>query len=259
MPRYNWLGNVVVGNGGLKPVNIEDIQKRVNAMKAKKAPVPAKPKVEVVDFRTIPERSTRLPRFIMNYENIEEMQLRLRGSIVTIRDEPHYVEAIMPYVQEGDLAGPGYQVHDKKGVIKMLVHNVHGFNLRTPDPGYITIDDGCYFIYRVPAKVYRQGICNENTICIRAVNAMPSRLFGFQMNSVLKALDERPLLRYTGKEDFRHDFRLSDRVALVRDGVLVQALYKQNKVGFIEDGKVKLQVDNLWAAKALEAVGLEVI
>lgn len=76
-----------------------------------------------------------------------------------------------------------------------------------PRKGFFNTKDGCYFLYRVPARQYRRGVCMDNT-CIEVLSSNGSFM---QVGLSLELLSA-----YVGKQEFKKFHETSSSYAISR-------------------------------------------
>lgn len=225
-----------------------------------------------------PEKSTRINRFRPKYENWEECRLRLRDSIVTLYDTYVYVMDVnMARDSDTNEYGTCAVAYDQTGVNKYYLLHDHGMNLRSIDPGYVEIPDlGVYWIYRIPARVYKQGNNRENTRMRKPGQVNGGYLSRDHIRAILRGLENRTVNQFSQAtldhhiqmyDDFGNNqgYRLSDAVCIYitakRYGSKrFKVEYKGRELGYIKEGIVYLDTSDYhhpWVGRALDRVGLK--
>lgn len=211
-------------------------------------------------FRQMTERSTRLPRFKLEYASVDECRMRLEGTFVTIQDNMIKVMKI-DMVRQGGEYGVGCTAMDSENDYTQLLFAKEGMNLRSPDPGYIQVGPKAYFYRRIPARIYKQGICADNTFFSLAGKDLRSALFGMVPDSMLlKAFNNRPVIQYDPQlMEGKDSLRLSDRVAVFKKNGRHTVEHKGVTLGSINGRRVFVQNPSVWVENALNSVGLEAV
>jgi len=212
-------------------------------------------------FRTMTERSTRLPRFKLEYATQEEGRMRLEGTLVTVQDRMVKVVKVTQVRQDGE-AGMGCVAIDENGDQSYLLFSKEGMNFRSPDPGYIQIGSAAFHFRRRPARVYKQGISGENTYFSKVGRDGQTPLFGrVPDHTIIRAFNERPVIQFhEGLMEDKESVRLSDRVAVFkRNGGKFHVEHRGVVLGVLKEGKVRVENCSVWVENALNAVGIEAI
>ena len=140
------------------------------------APSSQKSSTEVIRIK---RRGEATPRFSLPYSS-EEMRLRLRGTIVTIDDRVCYVAQAGESVRDSTFrteVGPGLVVHYSDLSGAYIVPRLHTLDYRPFEPGYVQRIPMYAEVYiRKPARIFRQGIHQENTVFIDAVTSQSRNL-----------------------------------------------------------------------------------
>jgi hypothetical protein len=213
-------------------------------------------------YRGMTERSTRLPRFKLEYASQDEARMRLEGTLITVQDRMVKVQKIQTVRQDGQV-GTGCVAMDQDGDLMYLLFSVDGMNFRSPDPGFIQIGNEAYYFRRKPARVYKQGINSENTYFTKAGRPERVPLFGgVPDHIIIKAFNERPVVLFNEAEALlKSSHRLSDRIAVFKkNGGRLHVAHRDFVLGPLEKGnRVKVQDCCPWVENALNAVGIEAI
>lgn len=210
------------------------------------------------------------PVYYMPYDTIEEINLRLSGSVIRLHGKAVY---IVEAVAEGDplqftlwfkknLHGDAYKHIYKEG---------SGFDLSPFKSRYIDSNGYAYWCYRKPVRgCYKQGACSKNTF-MRMVgkekdDGMSTSSFLSAHNSdvelvqVMDGIKKIRQQRDNGNAYF--NAMLSPDVALVFKDRNYRVEYRGNNVGIFDVERNVLLADtpeitaNIWAIRRLDAVGI---
>ena len=214
----------------------------------------------------------------IQYESLEEAQMRLVGSVVSYDGEPVYiraVEAVAPGDPKPDIfrvyAKPLPLVNDRgdedPAQFRKFISS-RKFDFSTPRLGWFVGDKGrLYFASRAPLRQQRQGL-SQNNLGINDVRGMG----GMNFNRALACQGFVDMLKGV-VHDFDHSYGLMVRdpelsgvalnyeFALIRDDDLPELIYlyhKMNKVGFIAQGRTVLKNNVQYLRESLLEVGLRI-
>jgi hypothetical protein len=114
--------------------------------------------------KTVSSSNIETPPFWMEYETREEMNTRLSHSIITYKGKPFYVHDV---TADKQLVGYG----TNENMSRLPFKKNTGLNLRSIEPGYVQGQGtDAFYLCRLPARVYRQGITSQNSRLIRVGN-----------------------------------------------------------------------------------------
>lgn len=214
------------------------------------------------ELREDEEMTRKLPPFKLPYGTLEEASLRLRNTVIMVKNDPVWI----------------YEVggRDHKS-IELYVENVNGArsklplakvpDLRSPAPGYIEYNGSVCYLSRVPERVFQQGLNNKNGQ-LREVGR--GRTFEVGVRAVLDGLGKRKPVRWAEKHKAQLDselavvrcIRLSDHVAAYRSRRgQISVEYRGRYLGVL-NGRVVTAGDPgdllpTWITNDLGEVGLE--
>lgn len=221
-------------------------------------------KIPELDTKNLTEKVFDRPRlrpFRLNYDTIDEVKMRFKGTCILIKGNPFYVSDTrvnkrLFYLLLED-------IEDKKSTI--CLDEVSDF--RSPPPGYVQMETEHAYMTRVPARVNQQGLNSQNTT-LRRVST--GKNISFNSKGLVAALSSKGSIT-PWKEDFRDlmvnkvipEFRLSDEVALfTKKGVQsVYAGYRGRVFGTLEEGNTVKAYDEddliqPWVKKHFDKVQL---
>jgi hypothetical protein len=219
--------------------------------------------------KDIPEKEKKLPRFKPIYENREEAKLRLVGTIITLYDTPCYISDVGTVIDTvTNEQGLGAIVTQPGGRTIQVVFNPHGMDMRSPEPGYVTMDSSAYYMIRRPARVARQGLSKENvTLKLAGDKNFIGIPRPFTLINLAQALAERDVVRWTPQiyADLLNPMRpnsrrLSNRIAIYnssKKGPSVE--FKGRTLGPLENDTAlvaELDAEASWIMDAMTEVGL---
>lgn len=181
---------------------------------------------------------------MMRYESENDVNLRLKSSLVRKGNEPVYVQA----------------VEDKETVV---VHNCHTgrkerievekLNL-TPVPlGYVITGGDVVYVTRKPTRKYKQGLTNDNS---SAKHVLTGRPVAVRMNDEGLAktiMGEFPSI----EEAFQRCREGADIIPFSRNWAVANCkdelcvMYKCEVVGYVGDNSVMLSPDKYYLKESL--------
>lgn len=172
-------------------------------------------------------RGEATPPFMLPYETVEELSLRLRGTFITIDGHPSYIERVEDRVHDEIVPkciGRGFYCWFADGSRRWLTIHGHKIDLRPFEPGFVQWKSEVLYFCRPPARIYRQGTNFENGMVYQHVlrdMATPFPWRGFGQMGLLGLFASRnsevilPNELEEGKE-----YRLTNRLAIgTHDGV----------------------------------------
>lgn len=205
------------------------------------------------------ERGEATPKFFIAYGSVEEYNLRIRHTYISYKGSPVYVHSIgtsergIPNeIMVTDIRG--------KNILINLLRDAGHLDARSYAPGYVG-DVGfgsghqAGYLARTPARVYRQGICNENAH-IRGLGGFVVPLGDISIKSFLAALEARlkpqPFTQELLKEVLRDSRKYGHSGAFLSTNFAVGALghdagiyYRDHKVATISpDGEIHKNLIN---------------
>lgn len=221
----------------------------------------------------------------VQYETLEEAEMRLNSTVVLYDGEPVYVSRIASaapgdpkpdifrvYAQPlpmDKLEGPNPREQFRKFISSKK------FDLSTFKMGFMNKDGKIYYCSRKPRRQYKQGISN-NTLCCEEVTAGPvnpymdprpnlqlskliyERCFVDMIKGVYPTFQDAVKLL---ENDDTSAVAFSREYALVKDTDLDGLFYlyhKQDKVGFILNDQINLAKKMKCLKEALVELGLKV-
>ena len=225
--------------------------------RAQDAPaLPENVKTELPDGKLESTRLT-LPSLSINYDQIEEINLRLRDCLILAKGLPYLVYTVVP-------AKKAFDIYLNDGEFMYRTPFSPEINLRSIEPGYISNNGEAYYMYRVPGKVYKQGLNQQNTMIARCgAGGSPIR-----PQVLLPALRNRKDRRWNNTleilfhEGALKSLRMSNSVAVYRkeDRKNPSVEYRGRKLGILIDGRVDAEETDRemsWIYKDLHHVNLE--
>jgi len=204
-------------------------------------------------------RRNALKAFKINYDNSDEINLRLGNSIIQVDQKA--------YVVRGVSDNSVLSIKDHEGRFYYL-DLAEVPDLRTPPACYVVLNNRTSHLERLPRRVQRQGITSDNT-GLKPVGSTEVILGGWRADHLLLGLNTRSDLKYSPA--FRQlfnagvvkDMRLSDTVAIFNKNnegdVDLQVEYKGRDLGRLEEDRVGLRPldrNAPWLIKDLLDVGL---
>lgn len=158
-------------NAAPAALNPNPFQNYVAAMgqaraKNKEAEVPVLEEEMNLEGSTL--RGEATPNFSIVYDTAEEVQMRLRGTFISYKGQPVYVEGVMPInAKKTDLS-----VVNATGIRQVLDLKDPDISCRSFTPGFIDLSKWdrdlktCGYLMRPPVRVFQQGMNNQNTSVI---------------------------------------------------------------------------------------------
>ncbi len=115
------------------------------------------------------QRGPATPRFFIQYDSVREYLLRLQGTFITYDGSPVFVEDItgtrdIPHTMKLlDVDGENVVIdlRDEDEIPKLSSRTIQPGYYSIPWPGKVDFAAG--YLYRQPVRIYRQGICGDNT------------------------------------------------------------------------------------------------
>jgi hypothetical protein len=212
----------------------------------------------------------------IQYETLEEAEMRLSGTLVMYDEEPVYITGVGP-AAPGDPKPDVFRVYavplpaavldrgeNKKEFRRFISSNK--FDLRTIRMGFVNLPDELIYCSRAPAKQYKQGICNATLNCTgvtgrggkRLSNLVSRQEFVDAIKGRYPSFEKAYHDILEGEQDacaFSRDFGIVGDIEL--DGLLY-LYYKTEKVGFVMDGKVNLSAGTSCLKESLEELGVRI-
>lgn len=208
-------------------------------------------------------RDVRLPPFHIDYDSYEQINTKLNGTVIMIKDNPFFVSGVYD-LNDGTF---GLKVVDGAGGSYGILYEDVA-DCRPIAPGYVTKNSSVYWLYRGPERQNQQGMNHRNTF-IKTVNS--SMVQGARSDFLLAALANRKDMRYEPVlatmilQGAVNHLRLSNNVAIFnanKKGAPIGVEYMGRNFGLIVGGTVKVFDENdlrpSWIHKDLNAVNLVV-
>lgn len=197
------------------------------------------PELNVDALPVRPVNRRPLPAFKLPYQKLDEIQLRLNKTMITVKGNPFYIRSIKQahgdfYLNMVDCDGKAWRSKYKDIP-----------DLRSPPPLFITHEGATGWLQRIPERVYQQGLNRSNTI-IRGLHS-DGLVANFHPEKMCKTLASRTTRKWDNslaslmQETAVKAVRLSDSVAAGRHGSHLMAYYKGRTLGAIKDDEVLLQ------------------
>jgi hypothetical protein len=246
----------------LRRLNIDELEmpplKRRAGLKLQLQPNDPEKPIEMVD---VPSNRAELRKFFLPYENSEELNLRLSHSVIMYNNKAWEV-------REGN-------VRRKHQLFNLFVINSEGTgehlyidlrqpstlpDLRSPAPRFFFIGRDLAYMFRHPARIYKQGL-NANNCHYCVLDSGEERVFdGNRM--IMKALDQPTAGTWTQRlsQLLQQDYSaaLSKAVGVTRKGVY----YKGRKLGKLDEDRVipddPQDAKMPWIQSELQQVGLRI-
>lgn len=245
------------GIDGAQPAAPNQNPNRYN-LNFRRAPEPDDP-VGAVDpndnyeYPRCTERGEAAPKFFIAYGSVEEYNLRLRHTFISYKGSPVYVSSIGASERGAPNELLVTDIRGKNILINLQRDRDH-LDSRSFAPGYVGdvgFSNGktAGYLSRTPSRVYRQGICNENTH-IRALGGSVIALGSLNIKTFLAALQARLKPQEFTKELLKETLRdarkygvasafLSTNFALGCVGDIPGVYYRDHKVSSISpDGEI---------------------
>lgn len=200
--------------------------------------------------------------FCLHYDSVNELSKRLAGTIIIIGNEPVYVTEVY------ERGGYFLAVKDRKDRTKKVNFETHydKFNIRSYPPGYISGDRGVEFLSRIPARISRQGMCDENTRLFSVGIVKQARRLWDRLEDLpgfLSALKDRSVTEYDAsvlrvlEKKMVGSVRLSPNVSVYRGKTGPAIEYKNRELGCVENGCViGNDTPQSWIIRDLKEVNL---
>lgn len=210
------------------------------------------------------ERGSATPRFFINYESVEEYRLRLKGSIIMFKNSPIYVVEIYPNPAGRPDRIVATDVNGQNILID-LTKDLEGLNARAIQPGYIDTHElygdprnysSAGYLYRIPSRIYRQGLCRDNSrIQVCGWNAPETSIANIATRSILNSIKDRATKKQFTRElveqvsDYHHrqglaSKYLSANFAFVMDAQGAAIEFRSSKVADVVAGCIVADLRN---------------
>lgn len=184
-------------------------------------------------------RRITLPPFHLPYETVEEIQMRLMGTIILIKNNPFYVENVIRKNNDYHLVVSNEE--EERTIVK---YNQGQLDLRSPEPGYINTEGGSYYFVRPPNRQQRQGII-YNQIFLKKIGS--EEMFSpHNKNAVMIGLKFRDVQPWTSElcnllqRRIISNMRLSNSIAIYIDHRKIKSEYKGRFLGEVHDDTILL-------------------
>lgn len=211
-------------------------------------------------------RADLLPPFKIDYETIEEVALRLRATVILVKDRPFYVHAA-----RNSRTGFILTLEDADGDRKTLPFS-RLQNARSARPGYVTWRGQVCYLTRRPARINQQGMTSDNVWLI-PVGKTSNEGTAARTKDLLELLTYRKPKRFSARmvddllDRTSQGFRLSNSVAVYRKDTEKDAHrkiwveYRGRSLAPVKDSIVLLKDTDKslpWITTDLEDVGIRV-
>lgn len=118
----------------------------------------------LVELETMESTVWELDKFCLPYSSAEELNRRLHSSVILVNERP-YIVVECDFHRSGVFDLIVTDSIQKNFVIKVDFNKGKIPDLRTPPAQYVYDAHAgtCWYLQRVPARVYKQGLCPQNT------------------------------------------------------------------------------------------------
>jgi hypothetical protein len=207
-------------------------------------------------------RDISLPPFKIDYDSHEQINTKLNGTVIMIKDNPFFIARTCA-LPEGKF---GLIVQDSRSnVMSVLYDDVK--DCRPIAPGYVTYRGTVYWLFRTPERQNQQGMNHRNTF-YKSIQT-GDLTSGARHEFLLEALANRKDCQYAPNLDQLIEqgniagLRLSNNIALYKagkKGAAVGVEYCGRPLGLMVNGTVKVLDETdlrpSWIHKDLHRVGL---
>lgn len=159
------------GPGGLFRINdvaINPLVPPVPRQRQPRQPARVLPAEYTPPQKVLIEGIKRKP-FFMPYETLQEIRLRLRGSVIRFNGG---LQKVVDVLERGDSFDVYMKTHDEAEMVNAIYSEANGFDLAPLPPRYVKAGPrhtNANWIYRIPARgVYVQGGNRNNTFVRRS-------------------------------------------------------------------------------------------
>lgn len=197
------------------------------------------------------------PPFKLYESTLEDLSLRLTGTLVVIGDAVFRVEDIRQHQDKFILL-----VRGKEGKCQRINHDHPMVDFRTPDPQYISLGNQPVYFYRYPKKQQSQGFSTSSSACkIVGVNDF---IYDPPYTQVMQGFEDLSVLRW--KSEYAEllerrvlsSLRLSPFIAVFKEGNEIAVEYKGRKAGVLHKFSVIVDKDDEncpWVQRDVKEIG----
>jgi hypothetical protein len=230
-----------------------------------------------VDYSHLPELDTdklpnafpgrpALPPFKLPYDTIEEVRMRLRQTVIFIKNHPFIVHDCQTNRKNPDVDGRFKLVLEDRDLKQSIIPLDKATDLRGCPPSYVVRDGQVGYLNRIPARVNTQGMTPQNTT-IRRVGTYGG--LQFNLRSLVQFCAPRKAVKWSESlselivNDALREVRLDSNVAIFAKPSTekLYAEYKGRRIGEIKEQTViPDDPDDLvqpWIVDDLRTVNLE--
>lgn len=223
--------------------------------------------VPELDVSALPTREFDRPKlapFKLEYDTLQEVQMRFRQTVIQIKGNPFYVSDI-----RADRNQPRRYVFLTEDVADRKAHvsldQIE--DMRSVPPGFVQMDGYSAWMCRSPARVNQQGLTGQNVL-MRRVSSGDN--IPVNQKAIVKGLDSKgkvtrwtPQYRDLMVNGVVREMRLSDEVALFHKKEDVYVAYKGRVFGKLQHGNLVAAMDEddliqPWIGRHFSKVDLEV-
>jgi hypothetical protein len=220
---------------------------------------PRWPELELIPIRQ--KRRVDQPRFKIEYDNLNDIRMRLINSIVYVGGGAYYVTDVTTYKKEYWLI-----LRDDKGKRWSVPYGATAeINLRTPEPRYLQVKTTPMFFIRTPAREQSQGLSGRN-VMVKPVGTAKDYQRWHELTDILTGLsscDPDPWSELYAdlmvKKRLFPSIRLSNHVAFYLDHQdKLLAEYKGRYLGEVQDDTIHVDARDYarpWIARDVSEIG----
>jgi hypothetical protein len=221
-------------------------------------------KLPVIKNTSCFKRKVEQPVFKIEFETLEQIQLRLSGTLIFVGDELFLVQGITEGKNEGkrDFI---LQLIDYRSRTYRAWYSDPNIDLRSPDPQYILYNNRPAFMTRLARRQQQQGLHRHNTGIKYVGESRFSNLDNYR--ELQKGLQYRDTIKWDAKlaelmlkARAIQSLRLSNNIAawVKSDDLLVE--YKGRPLGQLKENCILCDGDDAkqpWVKRDTAAAGLE--
>lgn len=195
-------------------------------------------------------------KFTLDFDRVEDIQLRLYHTIVTIGQNLYYVNELLKVdgkwvlvVQDGDRQSYRVPYED--------------VDLRTPEPQYYLDGDTPMFYFRLPSRQQSQGL-NGRCVVTKKVGEANALTLQDTYRFMKGMGDTNPVLWSPAYADVivklkaLRALRLSPSIAFYREDDRLMAEYRSRRLGEVHDDEIYVDEDDYarpWIKKEAQRIG----
>lgn len=198
------------------------------------------------------------PTFHPKFETLNDIHLRLRGTLIFVGTHLFFVDAIYEWENDYLLILKDRQDH----TVRAWYNRTPGIDLRSIEPQYVTMNGKPGYVYRPPYRQNRQGMSYENLCC-----KWPGEDIGDRLADSVSLMQGLTRETHTWSPQYKYlmkDIKVMPALRLSRDLAFytkeenILAEYRGRTLGVVDDNTVmldRLDFQRSWIKDAIRSVG----